>query len=91
MLQPGTVLFRGTGLFRTAATASYCDVARYGLAKHSCVIKYSTYISYTENYRDLQNSYRDVQKVTELEISSWNILCLLRSEVAHIGTGHILP
>ncbi len=24
-------------------TASYCDVARYGLAKHSCVIKYSTY------------------------------------------------
>jgi hypothetical protein len=25
------------------ATASYCDVARYGLAKHSCVIKYSTY------------------------------------------------
>ncbi len=25
------------------ATASYCDVARYGSGKHSCVIKYSTY------------------------------------------------
>ncbi len=29
--------------FVLTATASYCDVARYCLAKHSCVIKYSTY------------------------------------------------
>jgi hypothetical protein len=29
--------------FVLPATASYLDVARYGLAKHSCVIKYSTY------------------------------------------------
>ncbi len=29
--------------------------------------------------------------VSELENSSWNVLCLLRSEVAYIGTGHILP
>ncbi len=28
------------------ATASYCDVARYCSAKHSCVIKYSTYQMY---------------------------------------------
>jgi hypothetical protein len=30
-------------------------------------------------------------KVSELEISSWNVLSLLRSEVAYIGTGPILP
>jgi hypothetical protein len=30
-------------------------------------------------------------KVSELEISSWNVLSLLRSEVAYIGTGSILP
>jgi hypothetical protein len=32
--------------------------------------------------------------VTELENLSWNVGCLLRSEVAYIGTGptgHILP
>jgi hypothetical protein len=31
------------------------------------------------------------KKVTELEISSWNVLSLLRSEVAYIGTEPILP
>ncbi len=30
-------------------------------------------------------------KVSELEISSWNVLSLLQSEVAYIGTGPILP
>jgi hypothetical protein len=29
----------------TAFYCDHCDVARYGLAKHSCVIKYSTYQS----------------------------------------------
>ncbi len=51
-------------------------------------------ISYTESYRDLQQSYRVTEmykKVTELEISSWNVLFLLRSEVAYIGTEPILP
>ncbi len=30
-------------------------------------------------------------KVSEHAISSWNVLSLLQSEVAYIGTGHILP
>jgi hypothetical protein len=29
--------------------------------------------------------------VTELENSSWNVLCLLRSKVAYIETEHSLP
>ncbi len=42
----------------------------------------------TEIYNKVTEMYK---KVTELEISSWNVLSLLRSEVAYIGTGHILP
>jgi hypothetical protein len=42
----------------------------------------------TEIYKKVTETYNFV---TELENSSWNILCLLRSEVAYIGTGHILP
>ncbi len=40
----------------------------------------------TEIYNKITEMYK---KVTELEISSWNVL--LRSEVAYIGTGPILP
>ncbi len=42
----------------------------------------------TESYNKVTELYN---KVTELENSSWNILCLFWSEVAYIGTGHILP
>jgi hypothetical protein len=42
----------------------------------------------TEIYKKVTEMY---QKVTELEISSWNVLFRLRSEVAYIGTGPILP
>ncbi len=42
----------------------------------------------TEIYKKVIEVYN---KVTELENSSWNVLCLLRSEVAYNGTGHILP
>jgi hypothetical protein len=41
----------------------------------------------TEIYNKVTEIYK---KVTELEISSWNVPSLLRSEVAYIGTGHIL-
>jgi hypothetical protein len=40
LVQPRTVSFRGTDFLVLSATASYCDVARYGLAKRYCVIKY---------------------------------------------------
>jgi hypothetical protein len=40
----------------------------------------------TEIYNKITEMYK---KVTKLEISSWNVLFLLRSEVAYIGTGHI--
>jgi hypothetical protein len=39
-------------------------------------------------YKKVTEAYK---KVTEIEISSWNVLSLLRSEVAYIGTGHVLP
>ncbi len=42
----------------------------------------------TEIYNKVTEMYK---KVTELEISSWNDLFLLRSEVAYIGTEPILP
>ncbi len=42
----------------------------------------------TEIYNKVTEMYK---KVTELEISSWNVLFLLRSEVAYIGTEPILP
>jgi hypothetical protein len=42
----------------------------------------------TEIYNKVTELYN---KVTLLENSSWNVLSLLRSEVAYIGTGHILP
>ncbi len=42
----------------------------------------------TEIYNKVTEVYN---KVTELEISSWNVLSLLWSEVEYIGTGHILP
>jgi hypothetical protein len=42
----------------------------------------------TEIYNTVTELYN---KVTELENSSWNVLCLLRSKVAYIRTGHILP
>jgi hypothetical protein len=41
----------------------------------------------TEIYNKVTELYN---KVTKLENSSWNVLSLLRSEVAYIGTGHIL-
>ncbi len=41
----------------------------------------------TEIYNKVTEPYNFV---SELENSSWNIVCLLRSEVAYIGTGHIL-
>ncbi len=41
----------------------------------------------TEIYNKITEMYK---KVAELEISSWNVLFLLRSEVAYIGTGPIL-
>jgi hypothetical protein len=54
---------------------------------------YYKYILYpiqkvTEIYKKVTEPYNFV---TELENSSWNVLSLLRSEVAYIGTGHILP
>jgi hypothetical protein len=42
----------------------------------------------TEIYNKITEMYK---KVTELEISCWNVLFLLRSEVLYIGTGPILP
>ena len=42
----------------------------------------------TEIYNKITEMYK---KVTELEISSWNVLFLIRSEVAYIGTEQILP
>jgi hypothetical protein len=49
----------------------------------------------TEIYKKVTEAYKKVteayKKVTELVNSSWNVLSLLRSEVAYIGTGHILP
>jgi hypothetical protein len=42
----------------------------------------------TENYNKGTDRYNFV---TKLENSSWNVLCVLLSEVANIGTGHILP
>jgi hypothetical protein len=40
---------------------------------------------------EIHNKVTEIyKKVTELEIWSWNVLSLLRSEVAYIGTGHIL-
>ncbi len=41
----------------------------------------------TEIYNKITEMYK---KVTELEISSWNVPFLLRSEEAYIGTGPIL-
>ncbi len=42
----------------------------------------------TEIYDKVTEMYN---KFSEHAISSWNVLSLLRSEVAYIGTGHILP
>ncbi len=42
----------------------------------------------SEIYNKVTEMYN---KVSELEILSWNVLSLLRSEVAYIGTGPILP
>jgi hypothetical protein len=42
----------------------------------------------TEIYNKITEMYK---KVTELEISSWNVLSLLLSEIANIGTEPILP
>ena len=48
-------------------------------------------ISYTEKYRDFHKNTELYKKNTELEISCWNVLFRLRSEVAYIGSGPILP
>ncbi len=51
-------------------------------------------ISYTESSQKLQQSYlsnQNIQLSYRTENSSWNVLCLLLSEVAYIGTGHYLP
>ncbi len=48
-------------------------------------------ISYTEKYRDFHKNTELYKKNTELEISYWNVLFRLRSEVAYIGSGPILP
>ncbi len=42
----------------------------------------------TEIYNKVKELYNFV---TKLKNSSWNVLSLLRSEVAYIGTGYILP
>ncbi len=42
----------------------------------------------TEIYNKITEMYK---KVTDLEISCWNVLFRLRSEVSYIGTGPILP
>ena len=42
----------------------------------------------TEIYNKNTEMYK---KNTELEISCWNVLFRLRSEVAYIGSGPILP
>jgi hypothetical protein len=42
----------------------------------------------SEIYNKISEMYN---KISELKISSWNVLSLLRSEVAYIGTGPILP
>ncbi len=42
----------------------------------------------SEIYNEISEMYN---KISELKISSWNVLSLLRSEVAYIGTGPILP
>ncbi len=52
-------------------------------------IEYSNLVSYTENYRDLQQNYRDVQE--SYRTRDFEVLSLLRSEVAYIGTEPILP
>ncbi len=48
-------------------------------------------ISCKENYQNLQQSYQLYNFVTELENSSWNVLCLLQSEEAYIKTGYTIP
>ncbi len=48
-------------------------------------------VSYTESYRKLQQSYQLYNKFTELKNSSWNVICLLWSEVAYIGTDISYP
>ncbi len=45
----------------------------------------------TEIYHKVTEPGEPYNFLTELENSSWNILCRLRSEVAYIGTGHSLP
>ncbi len=42
----------------------------------------------TEIYKNVTEPYNFV---TEIKNSSWNVLCLLRAEVANFGTGHSLP
>jgi hypothetical protein len=53
-----------------------------------CLIALYPIQKVTEIYNKVTEMYK---KVTELEISSWNVLSLLRSEVAYIGTEPILP
>jgi hypothetical protein len=47
-------------------------------------------VSYSESYLDFQESYQAIQLCYRTRKFDWNVLCLLRSEVAYIGTGHIL-
>jgi hypothetical protein len=54
---------------------------------HSCSSLYLIQ-KVTEIYNKVTKLYNFL---TKFKNSSWNILCLLRSEVAYIGTGHILP
>ncbi len=45
----------------------------------------------TDIHHFVTNLYNFVTNNTKLENSSWNVLYLLWSEVAYIGTGRILP
>ncbi len=66
---------------RIDPVADLVEIGRYAEATRHPIQKI------TEIYNKVTEMYN---KVTELEISSWNVLSLLRSEVAYIGTGHII-
>ena len=65
-------------------TCIVCIVYR---SKYVCIFIYPIQ-KITEIYNKITEMYK---KITELEISSWNVLDLLRSEVAYIGSEPILP
>ncbi len=50
------------------------------------------YIYPIQKVSEIYNKVTEMRnQVSELAISSWNVLSLLRSEVAYIGTEPILP